>query len=612
MIPEMDETPDPPDLPADELSLALEEAAMAEVVDLRKVDKSAERSRLAKLKVLELLSLGHQIRDACAGADIAYNTYRKWRDRDPRFAAQADVARSQAAPERGEWLGDFPTFRKKFFNMDTPWHQQLAAAEYDKVPLGNILMMLWPPEHGKTTLFEDYASMKFALAPNYRFTVGSESRDIARKIGNRVRNRMEPEGPFPHYVDQFGPFVPQRDSSRRMVQIWGADMFNIWKKQAHDERDYSMMLLGFGSTIVSTRTDHLHCDDLQSRKTLAQTETMIATFNQDWLTRPGEYGRTTINGTHVGEEDFYFSLEDNEDLDGILQVIKFPALVTNRLTGELEALWPEKYNLEQLDRMRRKLASSPGAWERNYLQQAGAIRGEQTFTDAVIEPSLNPYRRLNMAPEPGMVLYLSLDPALGSKNCYMAADISAKKMKVIYLREDMGLSSNEEIFAIGDQCLMRLRMPGVAVTDWIIEAMNFQRGLMNDQRLQEIAQRHGVAVREHLTGINKYDESIGIPSMVSDFITGKIELPWADDPLTRFEIGELINQLKKWRPLKRGSKLRMDRVMALWFMWIVWKQRYGDFTRDISRPIRMRGLPYKPTSSAGLLMREGPRVKVAP
>jgi hypothetical protein len=606
----MDLTPDPVNLDPDDLAELLADAAAAEVVELVRMDKSVEAARVRRAEVLVNLGKGLPIREACAAAGVAYNTYRKWRDRDTRFAAQADVARASGMAEP-EWIGDFATFRQTFFKMDTPWHQQLAAAEYDKVPLGNILMMLWPPEHGKTTLFEDYASMKFGLHPNYRFTVGSESRDISRKIGNRIRNRMEPEGPFPEYVDRFGPFVPQRDSSRRMVQIWGADMFNIWKKQAHDERDYSMMLLGFGSSIVSTRTDHLHCDDLQSRKTLAQTQTMVETFNQDWLTRPGEYGRTTINGTHVGEEDFYFQLEDNEDLDGILQVIKFPALVTDRVSGELVALWPEKYNLEQLDRMRRKLSSTPGAWERNYLQQAGPTKGQQCFTDTVIAPSLNPYRRLNVDPTEGMVLYLSLDPALGSKNCYMAADVSDRKLKVIHLREDIGLSSNEEIFAIGDQLLLRLHRPGVTITDWIIEGMNFQRGLVNDQRLQEVAQRHGVAVREHLTGINKYDESIGIPSMVSDFLTGKIELPWADDPLTRYEIGELVNQLKKWRPLKRGSKLRMDRVMALWFMWIMWKQRHGDFTREVSSPIRMRGLPYKPTATTGLFVREGQRVTVA-
>lgn len=142
------------------------------------------------------------------------------------------------------------------------------------------------------------------MDPEFRITVGSEGQDMSRKILHRVRSRMEAHGPYPAYVAQYGPFTPQNDSGRRTLQPWGADYFNIFKKAEHDERDYSMVGLGWRSKIAGTRTDHLHVDDIQSRVSLNLSEQMLDVFRQDWLSRPGENGRTTINGTRVGEGDF--------------------------------------------------------------------------------------------------------------------------------------------------------------------------------------------------------------------------------------------------------------------------------------------------------------------
>jgi hypothetical protein len=132
------------------------------------------------------------------------------------------------------------------------------------------------------------------------------------------------------------------------------------------------------------------------------------------------------------------------------------------------------------------------------------------------------------------------------------------------------------------------------VSDVVVEAMNFQRGLSRDERLMEMQRHYGFATREHLTGLNKYDEDIGVASMVTSFIKGEIELPWADDDLTRNEIGELIRQLKAWKPRARGSKLRQDRVMALWFIWILWRNRWkaenvGDVGSAWQRDVPWKG-----------------------
>jgi hypothetical protein len=84
---------------------------------------------------------------------------------------------------------------------------------------------------------------------------------------------------------------------------------------------------------------------------------------------------------------------------------------------------------------------------------------------------------------------------------------------------------------------------------------------------------------------------------VSSFIAGEIVIPWADDPVTRHEMGELVRQLKAWRPKKRGNKLRQDRVMALWFVWILWQSRWKRQPEEVTETAITRGVPWSGTKT---------------
>ena len=80
-------------------------------------------------------------------------------------------------------------------------------------------------------------------------------------------------------------------------------------------------------------------------------------------------------------------LNDSE-LDGILKVIKFKAIMTDFETGIQTPLWPERYTLEMLDRQKRKVGQD--AWDRNYMQNPGSSSTNRTFTDEMIDQCLNP------------------------------------------------------------------------------------------------------------------------------------------------------------------------------------------------------------------------------
>ena len=534
-----------------------------------------------------------KIEAACRIAGVTRSAYDKWRQRIPDFAERADAVRHEAL-QRGDnpWDGSFASFRGQFFDHMSPWFHIQAIDAYENTLPGNLTVILWPPEHGKTTLAEDYFCYKLATNPEFRITVGSEGQDMARKILSRIRSRMEPLGPYPRYVAKFGPFVPQNQSGRKTAQSWGADYFDVFKKQRFDERDYSMVGLGWRSKIAGTRTDHLHIDDIQSRVSLNLTEQMFEVFRQDWLTRPGENGRTTINGTRVGEDDFYQRVMEEIDSD-LLQVIKFPAIITNK-QGEPEPLWPEMFSMEKLDRIRRKVGEE--AWSRNYMQEPSSSMSA-TFTDDSIQKCLNPLRSVNHEPPKNCSIYIGLDPALGSNNCVVAATPHEGKLKILFVREDTGLTRNEQILGVVEDAVLQCMRNGASVSDVVIEAMVFQKGLSRDERLVEMTNRYGFRVREHLTGVNKYDETIGVPSMALSFMRGEIDIPYADDKSTRHMVDQLIRQLKAWRPLKRGTRLRQDQVMALWFIWILWRQRKQSFDVDSSQ-FNFKGLPWKASLSS--------------
>jgi hypothetical protein len=532
-------------------------------------------------RMMELLVTGSTIQEACDTIGISRNTYRMWRQRFPKWAAECTTMRVAAADgdRTAKEVVDSPAmFVAKYFNMHLTWFQLLFMDELAKLPLGSMLLVLWPPEHGKTTTFENYANMKLASDPAWRFLVASENRGIAQKILGRVMDRMNPLGPTPAYVSQFGPFVPQSNGGMAQVrQPWTDTKFSVYGARQSDERNFSMEAVGVNGSIVSARCDHLHVDDPQSVKTLGQTAKMTTWLRQDALSRPAENGITSICGTRVGEEDIYNELLQDGELDGIMKVLRFPAVLTDHDTGEQKPLDPARHTLDSLDRMRRKVGSE--IWDRNWMQNPGASKaGKGTFEKTTVEKLLDSSRSLqdrvgSDGENADPVIYIGVDPALGQKNCIHAYEVRPDgKLLIRRIREDIGFERNEQIMgaleSVVDWC-----QQGGQVTDVVIEEKNFQLGLKNDERLREMASKVGFRIHGHMTGFNKYDTDIGVASMASSLIKGELILPWAPDDLTRGLISEFKRQLYAWKPGVRGSKLRQDYVMAFWFVWVLWRSR---------------------------------------
>jgi hypothetical protein len=540
------------------------------------------RGEVSRRKFLEGLRQGFSINEACIYAGWANRkTYEKNRARYPKFRFECDAIRlemsglaDRATAAQTHYTKGFGEFRQTFFEHPSAWfHLRMVDALEHGEP-GSVTLFLLPPEHGKTTLVEDFCNYKLAMDPTFRIVVGSEGQPHTRKVLRRVKSRMEDGGPAGVYISRYGPFAPQTGEDRKSRQPWGADFFDVYKKESHDERDYSMVGLGWRSAIAGTRADLLIVDDIQSRKSLTQTEEMFDVFRQDWLSRPGSKGRTVVMGTRVGPDDFYERLLDADLVD---RLVCLPAV-----DPDGKWLWPERYTPEEYTRMRRNVGED--AWWRNYMQQPRNA-GDATFLPEYVERCKNRLRKIGDGParsegDPEGENWLSLDPALGGGNALTAIH-AGRRLTILDQIQDTGLSRTEQIL---DRVLdMTIRYRPTLV---IIEKNAFQRGLARDDRLISMANNYGFRVVEHQTDANKRDETFGVASMAQDFARELIDMPWSDDPITRARMEALCAELEAWRPDVPTRKIRQDRVMSLWFAWLRWRQRQVA-TRATSQPIKL-------------------------
>lgn len=584
----------------------------------RKPPSSPKASALAKANVrqtsqfkmgearrehfLECLAKGMSVTDAAAEVGVSVMTHRKWRQKYPEYAARVDAVRIAAArldgataPAATPGAMSFGVFRKEILETDSPWFHLEAVRWLEEAPPGSITLMLWPPEHGKTTLLEDFCTWKLSVDPNFRIGVGSERQAHSKKILARVMNRFDDHGPFPRLIERFGPFAPQAGlGGRKANQPWSSTHFTVFHRQNYDERDYSMTALGIGSGVVGSRMDLLLLDDVQSVRNLGQTDKILETIRQDWLSRPGSKGRTVIIGTRVGDNDVYAKLMDSDLLD---KVILFRAH-----DADGKWLWPERYSPEEYARMRRNVGEA--GWERNYMQRA-TVKGERTFTEEMIEDSLNPLRAVfHDPPAHAAGIVVGLDPGFGV-NAIITAAVTSQSLIVLGGRVDEGLTSNQQIFDVVEQEGRDRSSPSVPWLHLIMEDKAFQRGLFGDEALRHLQTRYGFTVSGHQTGVNKYDPNLGIAAMARSFLRKEIELPGSDDPQTTAFRSLLVDDLYRWRPNARGNKLRQDMVMALWFAWLWWKRHRDTLGEGGAGDFRFGGLPYAQTRT-GLVLPTGP------
>lgn len=533
-------------------------------------------------KFIGLITEGMSTTEATQAIGRKPSWYESTRKKHPDWAQRVTAARLGRGD--GDLPGmDFIQFRKTYFGNSTAPHHYRMIEAFELAQPGSITTVLAFPGGGKTTTLVDKYSHILAEDPNKRICVISEGQDLSRKIIGQVSDRMSDRERFLAYHIRYGPFRVQAwDDNKRedrdpLKRPWTADYFKILAADA-DQKEPSLESRGVSGRIYGGRYDWLIGDDIQSNETLPNTEKLLQSLRTTWQSRlihgQGEQGRMVLVGSRVGAGDIYEQLDDLGMIDTLITV---PALTLNipveehytRINSEIVVnpdcpAAPTWDALTLLDLAKLRHRAGEHVWARTYMQDLSA-ETSAVFTEEMIEQAKDRTRTLGPAAV-GTDTWASLDPALDSGICaYLMCAVSPSKITIL---DSMGRTDTHTYTDTFDW--MNTWSGKYHPSRWIVEENNYQKGLLQDDRLHQIGRRHRFDIEPHRTGRNKNDTIMGIRMMANAFADGEISIPWGDDR-SKEAMAPLIHELRTWKPNMRGSALRQDRVVTLWFIWMRWQ-----------------------------------------
>jgi hypothetical protein len=489
-------------------------------------------------------------------------------------AARRNWYNTLAGEELTTWK-DFTSFRKRFYRMDTYYvHAMIIDAIESAEPM-SVTLILVAPEVGKTTLLEDKIGEILARDPNRRIAYISESSGHSVKVGSRIRNRMTDKVEFGDYIASYGPFY--EDNQERSGKPWSTQFFTVFKAN-NDERDYSFEARGNTSRIQGSRVDDMFLDDIQSIQSLDLTAKIMAKFRQDWITRVGRTGRIIIIGNRVGKGDVYEKMIEADLIDNLVEI---PVLDAQG-HSVIPELWPD----EALKKRRKQVGEE--IWARTYMQEPQDVKS-MSFPPEVREQFKDHKRVIKRYDN--MATAMSLDPAIAGGCSLTVGQYNFGKLLLVDQETEYNVGSTEGILR-----LVERKAKGYKPDILIIEAMAFQKAIAGDERMIALSRKYGFAIIPHETGDNKHDPNFGVASIATSIRAGEISIPWGSDECEAM-FQPLLDEMEKWKPHIRGTKLRQDRIMSMWFLHLYWLgiRNVMEFQKH-KDSFKRAALPWRPTS----------------
>lgn len=235
-------------------------------------------------------------------------------------------------------------------------HNRKIANLLQRVERGEVkrAMVFMPPRHGKSMLAsENFPSWYLGRHPERYIITATYAQELADDFGRKVRNRLND----PLYQAIFPECVLRSDSAaaRRFNTSAGGSYFAV----------------GAGGPITGRGAHLLLVDDPLKNRAEAESET-VRRHLKDWYTStaytrlmPG--GAVVIIQTRWHEDDLAGWLLKEHAHEG-WEVLSLPAL------DEHDApLWPEAYDLQALERIKRAIGSRD--WEALYQQRPSPAEG---------------------------------------------------------------------------------------------------------------------------------------------------------------------------------------------------------------------------------------------
>jgi predicted phage terminase large subunit-like protein len=266
---------------------------------------------------------------------------------------------------------------------DAP-HHRLIARHLEMVERGEItrLMITMPPRHGKSMLASEFfPAWYMGRNPDHYVVTATYAQELADDFGRKVKNQIEDDA-----FQQIFPGVGLADDSK------SAKRFHIDGNSGGMEHSTTQRgafyAVGVGGPLTGRGAHLLLIDDPVKNREDADSET-IRKKTKDWYTStaytrlmPG--GRIVIIQTRWHEDDLSGWLLEEHQHEGWV-VLNLPAINDNG-----EALWPEQYPVEALERIKRALPSRD--WSALYQQAPAPDTGDYFKREWIVPVDVIPPR----------------------------------------------------------------------------------------------------------------------------------------------------------------------------------------------------------------------------
>jgi predicted phage terminase large subunit-like protein len=273
-------------------------------------------------------------------------------------------AKRRAAKDRLIPFTEFTNARYETANL----HRQIAE-QLERVERGEVdrLMLMCPPRHGKSEL----ASRRFPAwylgrHPERSVISASANFSLAEEHGRDVRNLVRSQ----EYAEVF-PGVQLAEDAQA-------------KGRWNTNEGGSFYAVGVGGSLYGRGGHVIVIDDPFASMADARSETkrreLHAWFSGTLYNRLEKGGAIVIIAHRTHQADLQGFLRDQEAAGGD----KWTVVELKALSDTNEALWPEKYDLAALERIRQNTTSHD--WAALYLQQPFAEEGAY-FRDEWIVPT---------------------------------------------------------------------------------------------------------------------------------------------------------------------------------------------------------------------------------
>jgi len=255
---------------------------------------------------------------------------------------------------------------------DAP-HHRLIARHLEAVERGEItrLMITMPPRHGKSMLASEFfPAWYLGRNPDHYVVTATYAQDLADDFGRKVKNQIEDFG-FKAIFPGVGLADDSKSAKRFHIQEAAGGI-----EHATNQRG-AFYAVGVGGPLTGRGAHLLLIDDPVKNREDAESE-VIRKKTKDWYTStaytrlmPG--GRVVLIQTRWHEDDLSGWLQTEHKHEGWV-VLDLPAI-----DKAGKALWPEQYDLEALERIKRALP--PRDWSALYQQAPTPDEGDYFKTE---------------------------------------------------------------------------------------------------------------------------------------------------------------------------------------------------------------------------------------